>query len=389
MKAAIRLGSMVIGSYILILSFQNCSSYHGADFTNSFSLDQSSLNSPSPNLNPNPFPNPGPTPGNPPQNDSKDSGDTGIGSAGIASKYPGDANIASDPDVVFAENFENGNWDDIRKRWDNTCSSTDPNHFCYNWHNNMQFSSDVPPGSAGKRSYYSNGSSDMYKMLKPKDGKPGFERLFVRFYAKITNSAQCSQIHHWPWIGGHDPPTSFPWPRAGTTPNSEDPNVNTAGRFSTGVETSATAWTWDFYSYWPSMLAGGDNMWWGNTFNAYNTSGFIQKFPVQRQQWVSIELMIKLNEFGKVNGEQAFWINGELKSYVGSAAGRQIRGVSKGGNFVSDPNGPLYPGIEWRKTRPNLMINYFWLEHFVDTDPDCVAWFDDVVVARKYIGPIK
>jgi len=347
-----RIASLALGSYLLILLFQNCSSYHGAEFTNSISVDNlSSTNSPQPNpgvisnpgSNPNPNPSPGPSPNsNPTLTDSKDSGDTGIGSVGLATRYPGDKNIASDPDVVFAENFEEGNWDDVRKRWDNSCSSTDPSHFCYNWYNNMQFSNDVPPGSAGKRSYYSNGSSDLYKLLKPKDGKPGYERLFVRFYAKITNDGRCSQIHHWPWIGGHDPPTTFPWPRAGSPPNSEDPNLNTAGRFSTGVETSATAWSWDFYSYWPSMIPGGDGSFWGNTFNLYNTSGFVQKFPVQRQQWVSIEQMIKLNEFGKVNGEQAFWINGELKSYVGSTPDRQIRGVSKGGNFVSDPNGPLY-----------------------------------------------
>ena len=99
--------------------------------------------------------------------------------------------------------------------------------------------------------------------------------------------------------------------------------------------------------------------------------------------------MVKLNDFGSDNGEQAFWINGELKSYVGSTPQTRIRGTWHGGNFFNDPSGPAYPGIKWRTTRPNLMINYFWLEHFVDTDTDCVSWFECVVFARKYIGPIK
>ena len=35
------------------------------------------------------------------------------------------------------------------------------------------------------------------------------------------------------------------------------------------------------------------------------------------------------------------------------------------------------------------MINYFWFEHFVDTDDglDCTSWYDDIVLASEYIGP--
>jgi hypothetical protein len=37
--------------------------------------------------------------------------------SGLATKYPGDAGIASDPRVIFAENFETGNVAEIAARW--------------------------------------------------------------------------------------------------------------------------------------------------------------------------------------------------------------------------------------------------------------------------------
>ncbi len=332
-----------------------------------------------------PLPMPAPSP-LPAGGDSSDVGDPGIGGPGLAVKYIGDVGIQNDPDVIFAENFEMGSWPQIRARWSESCNSDDPASFCYHWHDNMQFANDVPPGSKGSRSYFSNGSSDLFKQLKPSDGRPGYERIFVRYYAKIDQQS-CQVIHHWPWIGGHDPPTSFPWPRAGSPPASEDPALNTAGRFSTGVEPSSSAWSWDFYTYWPAMAEA--NQTWGNTFNTFAGNGSATPWPAQRGQWVAIEMMVKLNDFGKDNGEHAFWINGELKSYIGATPGTQIRGEFKAGNFIHNPQGPIYPGMKWRTTRPNLMINYFWLEHFVDGDTDCKAWFDDVVVAKKYIGPLR
>jgi hypothetical protein len=310
--------------------------------------------------------------------------DPGIGGPGIASKYTGDAGIAGDPDVVFTENFESATVSEMLTHWDDYKTAFLPN---------MELvTNDVPPGSSGKKSFRSNGSTDMFKLIQPTDGKPGFERLFFRFYAKITSDPKCELIHHWPFMGGYDPPLKYPLPRAGEVPNDDDvKGLNTAGRFSSAVETSANQWSWDFYTYWPEMRPGGDGKYYGNSFNTiggYNTK---TPFPVQRGEWVAVEFMIKLNEFGKENGEQAFWINGELKSFIGAPPDPQIRGefAFGYGNFVQSPNGPIFPGLKWRTTRPNLMINYIWLENFVDLDPDCIVSFDDVVVAKKYIGPLK
>ena len=51
-----------------------------------------------------------------------------------------------------------------------------------------------------------------------------------------------------------------------------------------------------------------------------------------------------------------------------------------------------FDGIEWR-TAEDLKINAFWLMSYI-TDrwtkhPVNRVWFDDVVVATEYIGPIR
>jgi hypothetical protein len=46
-----------------------------------------------------------------------------------------------------------------------------------------------------------------------------------------------------------------------------------------------------------------------------------------------------------------------------------------------------FEGFRWR-TVSNFDINYVWLEHYVDSDPTCGVWFDDLVIATEYIGPL-
>jgi hypothetical protein len=73
----------------------------------------------------------------------------------------------------------------------------------------------------------------------------------------------------------------------------------------------------------------------------------------------------------KADGKQAMWIDGTLL-----------------GEFT---------GIRWRNDL-DLKVNCFWLEHYGYDEGDPTrqywkesqsVWFDDVVIARRYIGPIK
>ena len=78
-----------------------------------------------------------------------------------------------------------------------------------------------------------------------------------------------------------------------------------------------------------------------------------------------------MNEVGKADGEQTFWIDGKC-------AGR-------------------WGGYRWRKD-PGLRANAVWLLYYITDDAvrrskgkpkDEHVLFDDVVVATEYIGPMK
>jgi hypothetical protein len=94
--------------------------------------------------------------------------------------------------------------------------------------------------------------------------------------------------------------------------------------------------------------------------------------------------MVKMNSpVSSFNGEQAFWINGEKKNHLGPGF---PNGLWVDCGFYQGGTTP-FPGYQWRTTTA-LNINYVFLEHYVDADPACSAWYDDVVVAKSYIGPM-
>ena len=86
------------------------------------------------------------------------------------------------------------------------------------------------------------------------------------------------------------------------------------------------------------------------------------------------------------NGEMAFWVNGEKIIHLGEGfpEGRWFSGT-----FITPRirDGEPFEGFHWRSV-PELNINYVWLSHYVDTDPSCSIWLDDVIVATSYIGPM-
>ena len=106
---------------------------------------------------------------------------------------------------------------------------------------------------------------------------------------------------------------------------------------------------------------------WGTVFNG-------KQDQIEPGRWYCVEVMLKANSKpDKADGEQAFWIDGELY-----------------GRFT---------GFRWRTT-DELKINSFWLlyyntdqpaRHNKDPHPESrvmEVWFDDIVVATEYIGPI-
>jgi hypothetical protein len=296
------------------------------------------------------------------------------GHSGIAARYPGDRGIENDPRVIFVEHFDAGSLDAIVKRWDTAPARE-----------TMSLTDDVPAASADRTSLLvthvggQGTGGQLYRRLTP-----GFEQVFARFYVKFDPAA--APIHHFgTHLGGFNPPTPWPQGGAGTRPRGDE-------RFTTGVEPYGGDWAWDFYTYWQGMHIHGDGRYWGTTFLAG-----AKKPPVERGQWICVEMMVKLNKPAtESNGEQAFWIDGQLWRAGGQivthfAPGRP-KGHWTGGWWTPQAaNDQTFEGFRWR-TSEELLINYVWTYVYItaaDRGHVTKVWFDNIVVARQYIGPIK
>jgi len=267
------------------------------------------------------------------------------GASGIAAKFPGDAGIEKAPGVLLHEDFEAGAFD--KTRWNDISNKAGA----------LTFSDDVSAASAGKKSLLvtaklgENTGGHLFRRFKP-----GVEKMHARFYVKFA--PDCDYIHHFVHIVAENPPVLWPTGGAGECPAGDK-------KFSTGLEPfgfngkSPPPGAWNFYSYWWKMKRSGDGKYWGNSFAP---SPLVVP---ERGRWYAMEMMLQANTPGKADGRQAFWIDGKL---------------------IGD-----FTGIEWR-TAADLKINAFTLMSYV-TDRWTKnkvnrVWFDDVVVATEYIGPV-
>ncbi|HVR76072.1 MAG TPA: hypothetical protein VMT52_17200, partial [Planctomycetota bacterium] len=69
------------------------------------------------------------------------------------------------------------------------------------------------------------------------------------------------------------------------------------------------------------------------------------------------------------------------------------RGPWTGMGFtLAEEGGEPFEGLRWR-TQTDLKLNFFWLLHYVTEraarkNPVNRVWFDHIVVAESYVGPI-
>ena len=308
-----------------------------------------------------------------------------VGEDGIASRYPNDDGIEKDPAVIFVESFEAASLKDIKARWE---SIQNPEI--------LSLSSDTPTGGSDDQSLLmthvggQGNGAHLYRRLQP-----GYEKIHVRFYVKFDRD--CYPIHHFFHVGGYNPATPWPQGGAGSRPAGNK-------RFSTGVEPHGKAWVWDYYSYWMEM--GGSpprGQTWGNSFIRD------PKLKVKRDAWICVELMMQMNDVGDSNGEMALWIDSQQVSTIGKGfpAGKWffdkfIPGQGGEGVRWSDTErrpvyrtygeqGEPFDGFRWRSDE-SLNVNFLWVLLYITKAPDghvSKVWFDNIVVAKEYIGPIQ
>lgn len=301
----------------------------------------------------------------------------GYGQDGLAAKYPGDRGIENDPDVIFVENFEENSMANVASRWSDISNI-----------GGMSLVADVPAVSLGSRSIQMtsiggvNDGGHLFKKLPT-----GYNQLYMRYYIKYASGG--IYHHNGGKIGGYNPASNWPIGGAGTKPTGSD-------RFSVGAEPNYDAPVtndgvprFDLYTYWMNMRS------WQNPVTdpstAYYGNDFIQDPNVKTQldKWMCVEVMVKMNNpVTSYNGELTLWIDGQQVMHLGEGV-PMGRWVSD--SFFPDSAGTPFEGFQWRNM-DGLNINWIWLLHYVTDDPPGYVgkiWFDDLVVAKSYIGPIN
>lgn len=318
---------------------------------------------------------------------------------GIAWLYPGDEGIENHPNVVFVEDFETGDLDDLETRWGHISNRDKKVVF---------FSDDVPEGTSGTWSLQmtatrdENAGGELYKTFDP-----GWDRVFLRFYTKFAEDH--GSYHHFVALRGFKDP--LPYPMGGAGQIAEN-------RFSVTIEPTrspATGHTppgiWQFYAYWPDMRSwqtpegvpdGRPNPYYGNSFRPEEPAA------VPRGEWIAVEVMLSLNSSPEKNdGEAALWINGEPAVHF--APGMPM-GYWNSDSFRNNPghsDATPFEGFRWRHDM-DVKINVLRLQHYIsgtafdrslayaENNPDflinteqATVWFDNVVMATEYIGPIR
>ncbi len=269
--------------------------------------------------------------------------------AGLAQRAASRAELRAHPEVIFADDFEEGRlgegWDEVGNREGRVLSWSDPGAMSGLGRRCLRVEAHLGQDTGG----------GLTKWFTPAD------RLFIRFYTRFDR--QCDYVHHFvtlranKGLTGKDRWSGFGG--AGLKPMGDE-------RFSTAIEPWGN-WArftppgrWNFYSYWHEMEASPDRKYWGNSFLPEGS------LDIPKERWVCVEFMIQHNTPGQRDGEQAFWIDGRRAGH--------------------------WKGFNWR-TDERLKANALTVESYI-TDrwtkqATNVVEFDEVVIAKAYVGPVR
>ena len=281
------------------------------------------------------------------------------GDTGIASKYPGDKGIDADPAVIFHDDFE-GN--DLHKKWENTFHNehiriaTEPENVHAGTHA-LEFTN---PKQAEE---LSNGVVKLFKT--------GQDVMFLRYYSKFDEGFdQLGSSHNGSCLSALAPgmPDATPGIKADGKNKfvacledwRDDPKTQSPGEL-------------NVYIYHPEQRTEyGDHLFPSGTVLPFTYKKgnygphFIARPDIMPKlgRWYCYELMMKANTPGKRNGRIACWLDGKL---------------------IAD-----FPNLRLRDV-DTLKINSACLGLHIksNTIRENKKWYDDVVIATSYVGPMK
>ena len=276
------------------------------------------------------------------------------GSEGIAARYPGDAGIERDPAVVFHDDFETG---EIGRTWDEVYVRTLRQPTARVTALAAETAAAIARGARSARASLHRGSHSDVSLFKRFN--PGYDELYMRHYVRYGSDygyhAHGGSGFRADWGKGA-------FRGAGKAPDGDKffwATLEPIGRPDRGWGPPGAL---IFYAYWWKMKPDGRGNHWGNWFQPQ------PDHVPPLESWVCIEWRVKANTAGREDGELDCWIDGR-----------------KSGEFRN---------INWRST-DSLKINQVQLSLYLEPESydrsgggtTRTVWYDDVVVATKYIGP--
>lgn len=278
------------------------------------------------------------------------------GNSGIASRFVNDVNIKSDPHVIFADDFE---------------SYTNTNQLWNNWTNvyQMQYvrlATETPNVFSGRQSiefkvpgHTTEIGDALEKILSTTQ-----DVLFVRAYTKFVAGFDVSGSEH----NGIAIQAKYCCPGV---------PANGTNKFYVDVENSRDLASpnpgiTNAYIYHPEQRdVWGDHFYPDGTVMPISSQPgnfgpyFVPRpnFVPQLNRWYSYELMVKANTPGQRDGRIAIWIDGNL---IADFVNLRLRDVN------------------------TLKIDQVGLNLYIKNNPggDLLKWYDNVVMATSYIGPM-
>jgi hypothetical protein len=280
------------------------------------------------------------------------------GDRGIAAKHPGDQGIESDPAVLFHDDFESG---DLRGKWDNSFQEadiriTDESTNVHGGRRALEFT--VPRQQAE----LSNGVV--------KELKGGQDVVFLRYYSKFEKGFdQTGSSHNGGMLSAQAP--GVPYSTPGVRADGRNKFIASLENWRGDAATASPGWL-NVYCYHPEQRSEYvDHFFPSGKVLPYSSrpGDFGTRFVVRPDvipepgRWYCFELMVRANEAGLRDGRIACWLDGKL---------------------VAD-----FPNLRLRDV-DTLKINSASLCLHIrsNTGRENKKWYDDVVVATAYIGPV-
>lgn len=288
-------------------------------------------------------------------------GGTTVGQ-GIAAKHPGDVGIENDPDVIFADDFESyAAPGDLWNRWDNAFQE-DQTRITTEAANVKAGSKALEFSLPQQDQELSNG---VQKILKTE-----VDVLYLRWYSKFdTTNDIVGSSHNGGGINAHY------FNGFNATPGVPADGTNkflVEFEFWRGEATDPAPGLLNVYVYHPEQRDDYGDHFFPSGLVQPNTSipfdfgsSFVKRpeWTPELGRWYAYELMVKANTPGARDGRITGWVDGVI---------------------VAD-----WPNLRLRDV-DTLKIDRFNLSLHAksNTKGETKKWYDNVVAAKSYIGPI-